>query len=230
MNRACTVRPFAYSVSTRSTMPECELPWLVAGLPVYYHRSNGDRVSLALLQEVGVASLFGTNWVVKRSCTSMHPRSGWSLQLGLLRAPIPPNMCTMRRRWTLRWSPNYLKWKLKPLKLMIMTQKPPDLKMIVHTMRHLWTFKCPPPPLTCSGSGSPPPVMHMSPVADEIEIPVAQPVLSPMLSPVHDLLRRCVQGAEIGSLEPVTNIRFKRENSQYANRGCRVQKIGPWNL
>ena len=24
-------------------MPESELPWLVAGLPVYYHRSNGDR-------------------------------------------------------------------------------------------------------------------------------------------------------------------------------------------
>ena len=40
----------------------------------------------------------------------------------------------MRRRWTLCWSPNYLKWKLKPLELMIMSQKPPDLKMIVHTM------------------------------------------------------------------------------------------------
>ena len=80
-HRARTVRPFAYSVSTRSTMLESELPWLVAGLPVYYHRSNGDRVSLTLLQEVGVASLFGANWVVKRSCTSMHPRSGWSLQL-----------------------------------------------------------------------------------------------------------------------------------------------------
>ena len=36
-HRARTVRPFAYSVSTRSTMPESELPWLVvAGLPVYY--------------------------------------------------------------------------------------------------------------------------------------------------------------------------------------------------
>ena len=81
-HRARTVRPFAYYVSTRSTMPESELPWLVAGLLVYYHRSNGCRpLSLALLQEVGVASLFGTNWVVKRSCTSMHPRSGWSLQL-----------------------------------------------------------------------------------------------------------------------------------------------------
>ena len=83
LNRARTVRPFAYSVSTRSTMPESELPWLVAGLPVYYHRSNGDRMSATVvdLQEVGVASLFGTNWVVKRSCTSMHLRSGWSLQL-----------------------------------------------------------------------------------------------------------------------------------------------------
>ena len=38
-------------------------------------------LSLTFLQEVGVASLFGTHWVVKRSCTSMHPRSGWSLQL-----------------------------------------------------------------------------------------------------------------------------------------------------
>ena len=49
LNRARTVRPFAYSVSTRSTMPESELPWLVAGLPVYYHRSNGDRVSATVV-------------------------------------------------------------------------------------------------------------------------------------------------------------------------------------
>ena len=37
-------------------------------------------------------------------------------------SPDPPNLCTMRRRWTLCWSPNYLKWKLKPLELMIMSQ------------------------------------------------------------------------------------------------------------
>ena len=49
LNRACTVRPFAYSVSGRSTLPESELPWLVAGLPVYYHRSNGDRVSATVV-------------------------------------------------------------------------------------------------------------------------------------------------------------------------------------
>ena len=49
LNRARTVRPFAYSVSTKSTMPESELPWLVAGLPVYYHRSNGDRVSATVV-------------------------------------------------------------------------------------------------------------------------------------------------------------------------------------
>ena len=30
-------------------MPESELPWLVAGLPVYYHRSNGDRVSAIVI-------------------------------------------------------------------------------------------------------------------------------------------------------------------------------------
>ena len=48
-HRARTVRLFAYSVSTRSTMPESELPWLVAGLPVYYHRSNGDRVSATVV-------------------------------------------------------------------------------------------------------------------------------------------------------------------------------------
>ena len=35
-------------------------------------------------------------------------------------------------------------------------------------------------------------------------------VLSPVLSPVHGLLRRYVQGAEIGSLGPVTSIRFKK--------------------
>ena len=49
LNRARTVRPFAYSVSGRSTLPESELPWLVAGLPVYYHRSNGDRVSATVV-------------------------------------------------------------------------------------------------------------------------------------------------------------------------------------
>ena len=48
-HRARTVRPFAYSVSTRSTMPESELPWLVAGLLVYYHRSNEDRVSATVV-------------------------------------------------------------------------------------------------------------------------------------------------------------------------------------
>ena len=78
----------------------------------------------------------------------------------------------MRRPWTLCWSPNYLKWKLKPLELMIMSQNA---------------------------------------VADEIEIPVTQPLLSLVLSPVHGLLRRCVRGAEIGSLEPVTSIRFKKK-------------------
>ena len=100
-HRARTVRPFAYSMSTRSTMPESELPWLVAGLPVYYHRSNGDRVSATVVD--------------------------------------PSPLC---------WSPNYLKWKLKPLELMIMSQNA---------------------------------------VADEIEIPVTQPVLSLVLSPVHGL-------------------------------------------
>ena len=48
-HRGRTVRPFVYSVSTRSTMPESELPWLVAGLPVYYHCSNGDRVSATVI-------------------------------------------------------------------------------------------------------------------------------------------------------------------------------------
>ena len=48
-HRARTVRPFAYSVSGRSTSPKSELPWLVAGLLVYYHRSNGDRVSATVI-------------------------------------------------------------------------------------------------------------------------------------------------------------------------------------
>ena len=75
-------------------MPESELPWLVPGLRVYYHCSTG---LLALVQEVGIASLFGINWEVKRCCTSMPQRSGWSLPLQLLlyqavpKAPSPPN-------------------------------------------------------------------------------------------------------------------------------------------
>ena len=73
-------------------------------------------------------------------------------------------------------------------------------------------------------------IMSQNAVVDEIEITVTQPVLSLVLSPVHGLLRSCVQGAEIATLEPVTSIRFKKKNSRYANRGCRVQKIGPWNL
>ena len=95
----------------------------------------------------------------------------------------------MRRRWTLCWSPNYLKWKLKPLELMIMSQNA---------------------------------------VADEIEIPVTQPVLLLVLSPVHGLLRRCMQGAENRTLEPVTSIRLKIEESWYASMDCKVQKSGPW--
>ena len=30
-------------------MPESELPWLVLGLPVYYHRSTGERVSATIV-------------------------------------------------------------------------------------------------------------------------------------------------------------------------------------
>ena len=193
-HRARTVRPFAYSVSTKSTMPECELPWLVAGLPVYYHRSSGDRVSATVVdpsprggRRVSIRYELGGEEVLYEHA----PEERLEFAIVTAESTDSPNLCTMRRRWTLCWSPNYLKWKLKPLELMIMSQNA---------------------------------------VADEIEIPVTQPVLSLVLSPVHGLLRRCVQGAKIGSLEPVTSIRFKKKNSRYANRGCRVQKIGPWNL
>ena len=71
-------------------------------------------------------------------------------------------------------------------------------------------------------------IMSQNAVADEIEIPVTQPLLSLVLSPVHGLLRRCVRGAEIGSLEPVTSIRLKIEESWYASMDCKVQKSGPW--
>ena len=66
-------------------------------------------------------------------------------------------------------------------------------------------------------------IMSQNAVADEIEIPVTQPVLSLVLSPVHGLLRRCVQGAEIGSLEPVTSIRFKKKipSTPIGAAGCR---------
>ena len=175
-------------------MPESELPWLVAGLPVYYHRSNGDRVSATVVdpsprggRRVSIRYELGGEEVLCEHA----PEERLEFAIVTAESPDSPNLCTMRRRWTLCWSPNYLKWKLKPLELMIMSQNA---------------------------------------VADEIEIPVTQPVLSLVLSPVHGLLRRCVQGAEIGSLEPVTSIRFKKKNSRYANRGCRVQKIGPWNL
>ena len=30
-------------------MPESELPWLVLGLPVYYHRSTGERVPATIV-------------------------------------------------------------------------------------------------------------------------------------------------------------------------------------
>ena len=65
-------------------------------------------------------------------------------------------------------------------------------------------------------------------MADEIEIPVTQPVLLLVLSPVHGLLRRCMQGAENRTLEPVTSIRLKIEESWYASMDCKVQKSGPW--
>ena len=71
-------------------------------------------------------------------------------------------------------------------------------------------------------------IMSQNAVADEIEIPVTQPVLSLVSSPVHGLLRRCVQGAENRTLEPVTSIRLKIEESWYASMDCKVQKSGPW--
>ena len=143
---------------------------------MYYHRSNGDRVSATVVDpsprggsRVSIRYELGGEEVLYEHAPEER------LEFAIVTAE----------------SPNYLKWKLKPLELMIMSQNA---------------------------------------VADEIEIPVTQPVSSLVLSPVHGLLRRCVQGAEIGSLEPVTSIRFKKKNSRYANRGCRVQKIGPWNL
>ena len=71
-------------------------------------------------------------------------------------------------------------------------------------------------------------IMSQNAVADEIEIPVTQPVLLLVLSPVHGLLRRCMQGAENRTLEPVTSIRLKIEESWYASMDCKVQKSGPW--
>ena len=127
-------------------------------------------LSLALLQEVGVASLFGTNWVVKRSCTSMHPLRPQENHPGHVnRGAMPLETYTA-----------YIGFDF------------PDF------------------------------------VAEEIESPVTQPVLSPVLSPVHGLLRRCVQGAEIGRMEPVTSIRLKIEESWYASMDCKVHKLGPW--
>ena len=32
-----------------STIPESELPWLVPGLPVHYHRSTGERVPATIV-------------------------------------------------------------------------------------------------------------------------------------------------------------------------------------
>ena len=139
------------------------------------HRSSGDRVSATVVdpsprggRRVSIRYKLGGEEVLYEHA----PEERLEFAIVTAESPDSPNLCTMRRRWTLCWSPNYLKWKLKPLELMIMSQNA---------------------------------------VADEIEIPVTQPVLSLVLSPVHGLLRRCVQGAEIGSLEPVTSIRFKKK-------------------
>ena len=79
-------------------------------------------------------------------------------------SPDSPNLCTMGRRWTLCWRPNYLKWKPKPLELMIISQNA---------------------------------------VADEIEIPVTQPVCSRLCC---RLCMVCYGGA------------------------WKVQKLGAWNV
>ena len=162
-HRARTVRPFAYSVSTRSTMPESELPWLVAGLPVYYHRSNGDRVS---------ATVIGPS-----------PRGGRRVSI-----------------WYELGGEEVL-YEHAPeerLEFAIVTAESPDSPQPVHHEAPMHALLEPQLP-------------EVDSVADEIEIPVTQPLLSLVLSPVHSLLRRCVQGAEIGSLEPVTSIRFKKK-------------------
>ena len=49
VHRAHTVHLLGYCLFPRSTMPESELPWLVPGLPVYYHRSTGERVPATIV-------------------------------------------------------------------------------------------------------------------------------------------------------------------------------------
>ena len=101
LNRARTVRPFAYSVSTRSSMPQSELPWLVAGLPVYYHRSNGDRVSAAVVgpsprggRRVSIRYKLGGEEVLYEHA----PEERLEFAIVTAESPDYPNLCTMRRR------------------------------------------------------------------------------------------------------------------------------------
>ena len=49
MNRARTVHLLGYSLFPRSTVPESELPWLVPGLCIYYHRSTRERVPATIV-------------------------------------------------------------------------------------------------------------------------------------------------------------------------------------
>ena len=164
-------------------LPDSELPWLVAGLPVYYHRSNGDRVSATVVDP--------------------SPRGG--------------------RRVSIRYALGgeevlYEHAPEERLEFAIVTAESPDSPQPVH---HEAPMDALLEPLELM-------IMSQNAVADEIEIPVTQPVLLLVLSPVHGLLRRCMQGAENRTLEPVTSIRLKIEESWYASMDCKVQKSGPW--
>ena len=147
-------------------LPDSELPWLVAGLPVYYHRSNGDRVSATVVDP--------------------SPRGG--------------------RRVSIRYALGgeevlYEHAPEERLEFAIVTAESPDSPQPVH---HEAPMDALLEPLELM-------IMSQNAVADEIEIPVTQPVLLLVLSPVHGLLRRCMQGAENRTLEPVTSIRLKIE-------------------
>ena len=79
-------------------MPKSELPWLVAGLPVYYHRSNGDRVSAIVVdpsprggRRVSLRCELGGEEVLYEHA----PEERLEFAIVTAESPDSPNLCTM---------------------------------------------------------------------------------------------------------------------------------------
>ena len=108
---------------------------------MYYHRSNGDRVSATVVgpsprggRRVSIRYELGGEEVLYEHA----PEERLEFAIVTAESPDSPQSVHHEALMDALLEPQLPEVEAEALELMIMSQKPPDLKMIVHTMRHLW--------------------------------------------------------------------------------------------